>query len=32
MPTTTEILLELVDPEGRTIGTAEKLSAHQGEG
>ena len=32
MPTTTEILLELVDPDGRTIGTAEKLSAHQGEG
>jgi isopentenyl-diphosphate delta-isomerase len=24
----TEILLELVDEEGRTIGTAEKLSAH----
>jgi isopentenyl-diphosphate delta-isomerase len=24
-----EILLELVDDEGRTIGTAEKLSAHQ---
>ncbi|QMU76193.1 isopentenyl-diphosphate Delta-isomerase [Streptacidiphilus sp. PB12-B1b] len=26
--TATEILLELVDAEGRTIGTAEKLSAH----
>lgn len=29
MTTTTEILLELVDAEGRTIGTAEKLWAHQ---
>jgi isopentenyl-diphosphate delta-isomerase len=27
--TTDEILLELVDEQGRTIGTAEKLSAHQ---
>lgn len=27
--TAPEILLELVDDEGRTIGTAEKLSAHQ---
>ncbi|QMU68916.1 isopentenyl-diphosphate Delta-isomerase [Streptacidiphilus sp. P02-A3a] len=34
-PTTlsaTEILLELVDTEGRTIGTAEKLSAHRSPG
>ncbi|MBC3841748.1 isopentenyl-diphosphate Delta-isomerase [Streptacidiphilus sp. 4-A2] len=30
--TTTEILLELVDTEGRTIGTAEKLSAHRSPG
>jgi isopentenyl-diphosphate delta-isomerase len=30
--TTTEILLELVDEQGRTIGTAEKLSAHQAPG
>ncbi|MEU1014313.1 isopentenyl-diphosphate Delta-isomerase [Streptomyces sp. NPDC005900] len=27
-----EILLELVDEDGRTIGTAEKLSAHQAPG
>ena len=27
-----EILLELVDEQGRTIGTAEKLSAHQAPG
>lgn len=27
-----EIMLELVDEEGRTIGTAEKLSAHQAPG
>ncbi|MFC1411158.1 isopentenyl-diphosphate Delta-isomerase [Streptacidiphilus sp. N1-12] len=30
--TATEILLELVDEQGRTIGTAEKLSAHQAPG
>ncbi|MBF9069759.1 isopentenyl-diphosphate Delta-isomerase [Streptacidiphilus fuscans] len=30
--TTDEILLELVDEQGRTIGTAEKLSAHQAPG
>ena len=30
--TDTEILLELVDEQGRTIGTAEKLSAHQAPG
>jgi isopentenyl-diphosphate delta-isomerase len=30
--TTNEILLELVDEQGRTIGTAEKLSAHQAPG
>ncbi|WP_419999647.1 isopentenyl-diphosphate Delta-isomerase [Streptomyces boninensis] len=30
MPTSTEqIMLELVDKDGRTIGTAEKLAAHQ---
>lgn len=27
--TTEEIMLELVDENGATIGTAEKLSAHQ---
>ena len=31
-PTATEILLELVDEQGRTIGTAEKLAAHQAPG
>ncbi len=31
-PTAPEILLELVDEQGRTIGTAEKLSAHQAPG
>ena len=30
--TATEILLELVDEQGRTIGTAEKLAAHQAPG
>ncbi|SDM96551.1 isopentenyl-diphosphate Delta-isomerase [Streptomyces wuyuanensis] len=30
--TTQQILLELVDETGRTIGTAEKLSAHQAPG
>ena len=30
--TAPEILLELVDTEGRTIGTAEKLSAHRSPG
>jgi isopentenyl-diphosphate delta-isomerase len=30
--TATEILLELVDEQGRTIGTAEKLTAHQAPG
>jgi isopentenyl-diphosphate delta-isomerase len=30
--TAPEILLELVDAEGRTIGTAEKLSAHRSPG
>jgi isopentenyl-diphosphate delta-isomerase len=32
VPSAPEILLELVDTEGRTIGTAEKLSAHTSPG
>ncbi|WP_034087407.1 isopentenyl-diphosphate Delta-isomerase [Streptacidiphilus albus] len=31
-PTAPEIMLELVDAEGRTIGTAEKLEAHRSPG